>query len=186
MLGPRLDELRTTAQYVDTFDDPAAVETFGHRYLFARLKETQLSASVRLNWIFTPRLSLELYAQPLLSSGEYQEYKELAQPSSYDFLLTGPPAVAPDDPDRLRVTPATPGLAHLEFDNPNFSLASLRGNAVLRWEYRPGSTIFFVWTQNRSDTETDGSFRIGDGLDRLMSAPGNNVFLVKVSYWWRP
>ena len=185
-VGPRLERLRTTAQYVDTFDDPAAVQTLGRRYLFAGLRETQLSASVRLNWIFTPRVSLEVYAQPLLSSGEYLDYKELSRPRSYEFLPTGTPTVAPDDSDRLVVAPATPGVPQLEFDNPNFSLASLRGNAVLRWEYRPGSTIFFVWTQNRSDTVTDGKFRIGDGFDRLIGAPGNNVFLVKFSYWWRP
>jgi hypothetical protein len=185
-VGPRLDKLHTTAQYVDTFDDPAATQTFGHRYLFADLHELQLSATLRLNWIFTPRLSLEIYAQPLLSSGRYRDYKELAQPRTYAFLATGPARTAPDDDTRLVVTPATPGLAQLEFDNPNFSLASLRGNAVLRWEYRPGSTIYFVWTQNRSDTITDGEFRIGDGLSRLFSSPANNVFLVKFSYWWRP
>ncbi len=184
--GPRLDKLHTTAQYVDTFDDPAATQTYGNRYLFAELAELQLSASVRLNWIFTPRLSLEIYAQPLISSGQYRNYKELAQPRTYDFLATGPARTAPDDDSRLVVTPATLGLAELEFDNPNFSLASLRGNAVLRWEYRPGSTIFFVWTQNRSDTITDGTFRLGDGLDRLFSSASNNVFLVKFSYWWRP
>ena len=135
---------------------------------------------------FHARVSLEVYAQPLLSSGEYLDYKELSRPRSYEFLPTGTPTVAPDDSDRLVVAPATPGVPQLEFDNPNFSLASLRGNAVLRWEYRPGSTIFFVWTQNRSDTVTDGKFRIGDGFDRLIGAPGNNVFLVKFSYWWRP
>ena len=185
-LGPKLDRLHTTAQYVGTFDDPAAAQTFGRRYLFAELEETQLSATVRLNWIFTPRVSLEVYAQPLLSSGDYRQYKELARPRSYEFLAAGPPSVAPDDPGRLVVTPATPGVAQLEFDNPNFSLASLRGNAVVRWEYRPGSTIFFVWTQNRSDTTLDGAFRVGDGLDRLFSGGANNVFLVKASYWWRP
>jgi hypothetical protein len=184
--GPRLDKLHTTAQYVDTFDDPAATQTFGHRYLFADLEEMQLSASVRVNWIFTPRLSLEVYAQPLLSSGQYRGFKELAQPRTYDFLATGSARVALDDATKLVVTPATPGLAQLEFTNPNFSLASLRGNAVLRWEYRPGSTMFVVWTQTRSDTITDGAFRVGDGLDRLFSAAGNNVFLVKFSYWWRP
>ena len=184
--GPRLDKLHTTAQYVDTFDDPAATHTFGHRYLFADLEEMQLSASVRVNWIFTPRLSLEVYAQPLLSSGQYRGFKELAQPRTYDFLGTGSAQVAPDDASKLVVTPATAGLAQLEFTNPNFSLASLRGNAVLRWEYRPGSTMFVVWTQTRSDTITDGTFRVGDGLDRLFSAGGSNVFLVKFSYWWRP
>lgn len=185
-LGPKLERLKTTAQYVGTFEDPAAVQTFGRRYLFAELLETQLSASLRLNWILTPRLSLEVYAQPLLSAGAYRSYKELARARSYEFLPAGRPSVAPGDADRLAVAPATPGVTRLEFDNPNFSLASLRGNAVLRWEYRPGSTVFFVWTQNRSDTALEGSFRIGDGLERLFGAPGNNVFLVKLSYWWRP
>ncbi len=183
--GPKLDLLHSTAQYVGTFDDPAATQTFGHRYLFSEIQETQLSATIRLNWIFNPRLSLEVYVQPLLSSGDYRQYKELARPRSYEFLLTGPPSVAPDDEGSLVVAPATPGLP-IEFANPNFSLASLRGNAVLRWEYRPGSTIFFVWTQNRADTSLDGRFRVGDALDRLFSASANNVFLVKLSYWWRP
>lgn len=184
--GPRLDKLHTTAQYVDTFDDPAATQTYGRRYLFADLQERQLSASVRLNWIFNPRLSLEIFAQPLLSSGRYRAYKELARPSTYEFLATGPPQPAPGDTIRLAVTPATPGLPRLTFDNPDFSLASLRGNAVLRWEYHPGSTIFVVWTQSRSDTITDGTFRLGDGLQRLFSAAASTVFLVKISYWWRP
>ncbi len=183
-LGPAYENLKTTAQYVGEFEDPAAATTFGRRYLFARLNQNTLSASVRLNWIFTPRLSLELYAQPLLSSGEYRDYKELAQPRSYQFGLTGLPTAVGDD--RLAVTPATPGVATLEFDDPNFSLASLRGNAILRWEYLPGSTLFLVWTQNRSDTVLDGQFRLGDGVDRMFSGAADNVFLVKLSYWWRP
>ncbi len=183
-VAPSYEKLETTAQYVDTFDDPAAAGTFGRRYLFAALDQTTLSASVRLNWIFTPRLSLELYAQPLLSSGQYRDYKELAQPRSYQFGLTGLPSAVGDD--RLAVAPATPGVATLEFADPNFSVASLRGNAILRWEYLPGSTLFLVWTQNRSDTVLDGQFRLGDGVDRMFSGAADNVFLVKLSYWWRP
>jgi hypothetical protein len=183
-LGPSYENLKTTAQYVGEFADPAATATFGRRYLFARLNQNTLSASVRLNWIFTPRLSLELYAQPLLSSGDYREYKELAQPRTYEFALTGP--ASPIGADQLAVTPATPGVAALEFADPNFSLASLRGNAILRWEYLPGSTLFLVWTQNRSDTVLDGEFRLGKGVSRMFGGAADNVFLVKVSYWWRP
>ncbi|MGH7628128.1 MAG: DUF5916 domain-containing protein [Gemmatimonadales bacterium] len=183
-VAPSYENLTTTAHYVGSFDDPGATATFGRRYLFAGLNQNTLSASVRLNWIFTPRLSLELYAQPLLSSGEYAEYKELARPRTYEFGLTGP-AVSIGD-DQLAVSPATPGVAALKFADPNFSLASLRGNAILRWEYLPGSTLFLVWTQSRSDTVLDGQFRLGDGLDRLLSGAADNVFLVKLSYWWRP
>jgi len=141
---------------------------------------------VRLNWIFTPRLSLEVYAQPLLSSGRYNGFKELARPRSYDFTAYPDPA-ATDDPDRIVVDPDGAGTAvGQEMDDPNFSLASLRGNAVLRWEYSAGSTLFLVWTQNRSDTETIGTFRTGRALDRLWGAAGENIFLLKLSYWWNP
>jgi hypothetical protein len=184
---PQLERSRTSAQYVDTFDDAMATGTFGHRYVFAALDQTTVSASLRLNWIFTPRFSLEVYTQPLLSSGSYTRFKELARPRSYAF--TGYPDPAPTaDPDRIVVDPdgATGPAAGHEIDDPNFSLASLRGNAVLRWEYSPGSTLFLVWTQNRSDTESVGSFQTGHALDRLFGAPADNIFMVKVSYWWNP
>ncbi len=183
-VAPLYENLKTAAQYVGEFEDPGATATFGRRYLFARLNQNTLSASVRLNWIFTPRMSLELYAQPLLSSGAYTEYKELARPRVYEFGLTGPATSIGDD--QLAVTPATPGVAALEFDDPNFSLASLRGNAILRWEYLPGSTLFVVWTQNRADTVLDGEFRLRDGVSRMFGGAADNVFLVKLSYWWRP
>jgi hypothetical protein len=184
---PQIERFGTSSQYVDTFDDALAGGTFGHRYVFADLNQTTFSASVRLNWIFTPRLSLEVYAQPLISSGSYTGFKELARPRSYAF--TGYPDPTPtDDPDRIVVDPdgsGGPAAAH-EIDDPNFSLGSLRGNAVLRWEFSPGSTLFLVWTQNRSDSETIGSFRAARALGRLFDADADNIFLVKVSYWWSP
>jgi hypothetical protein len=185
-LEPQIERIRTSAQYVDTFDDSLAMNTYGHRYVFADLDQTTASASVRLNWIFNPRLSLEVYTQPLVSSGRYTGFKELTQPRSYRF--TGYPDPAPTaDPDRIIVDPDGGGpAAGQEIDDPNFSLASLRGNAVLRWEYSPGSTLFLVWTQNRSDTETVGTFRAGRALNRLLDASADNIFMVKVSYWWNP
>jgi uncharacterized protein DUF5916 len=186
-IEPQIERTGTSAQYVDTFDDALATKTLAHRYVFADLDQTTVSASIRLNWIFTPRLSLEVYAQPLLSSGRYTGFKELARPRSYAF--TGYPDPTPTaDPDRILVDPDGPGgpAASHEIDDPNFSLASLRGNAVLRWEYSPGSTLFLVWTQNRSDSESIGTFRTGRALDRLLNATADNIFLIKVSYWWNP
>ncbi|MGZ8398403.1 MAG: DUF5916 domain-containing protein [Gemmatimonadales bacterium] len=186
-LEPQIERTGTSAQYVDTFDDASATNTFGHRYVFAELDQTTVSASVRLNWIFTPRLSLEVYAQPLLSSGSYTGFKELARGRSYDFNAYPDPAPTAD-PDRIIVDPDGAGgpAAGQEIDDPNFSLVSLRGNAVLRWEYSAGSTLFLVWTQNRSDMETVGSFQTGQGVERLFGASADNIFLVKVSYWWNP
>jgi hypothetical protein len=81
------------------------------------------------------------------------------------------------DPDRNVNTPA------LTFSNPDFNFRSLRGNAVMRWEYRPGSTVFFVWTQSRESSETIGDFRFRRDRSALFDARPDNVFLVKVNYW---
>jgi hypothetical protein len=159
-VGPTLWWNHNFAQYVDVINDPQATATFGKRYLFAELKQTELSASIRLNWTFTPRLSLQLYAQPLISSGDYNNYKELARPRSYDFN--------PYSTDR----------------SDDFNYKSLRGNAVLRWEYSPGSTLYFVWTQSRSDDEKIGAFRFYRSVGRLGDTRPDNIFLVKASYWW--
>jgi len=171
----------TSAQYVDTFEDPNAL-TFGNRYVFADLQQTTLSGGLRLNWVFTPKLSLQLYAQPLIASGDYENFKELARPRSYDFSVF--------DDSTLTVDPdgqAGPAKSlETKIGNRDFNFRSLRGNAVLRWEYTPGSTLYLVWTQSRSDEEAIGDFRFGRSLNRLFSAKADNIFAIKMTYWWNP
>ncbi|NUO78862.1 carbohydrate binding family 9 domain-containing protein [candidate division KSB1 bacterium] len=158
-LNPSVYWNREFAQYVEELDDPLATATFGKRYVFAELNQTEFSAGIRLNWTFTPRLSLQFYGQPLISSGDYHDYKQLARPKSYDFL--------PYATDR----------------SDDFNFKSLRGNAVLRWEYFPGSTLYFVWTQSRSDYENLGEFQFNHSVDRLVDTRPENIFLLKASYW---
>jgi hypothetical protein len=88
ILGPAFTNENTFAQYVDTFDDPFAINTFGKRYVFAELDQTTVSASLRMNWTFTPDLSLQLYVQPLISSGNYSNFKELAAPARMILMFT--------------------------------------------------------------------------------------------------
>lgn len=179
-LEPRYEVARTAAQYIDTFDDALAAETYGHRYVFARLEQKTFSAALRLNWTFSPRLSLQLYLQPLLASGKYRDFGELARPRSYDFRRYADVSRADDvytaDPDGAGPAPS------LSYDDPNFDFHSLRGNAVLRWEFRPGSTAYFVWTQNRVDEDTLGELRLGRSFGRLFHAQADNVLLVKLAY----
>ena len=73
--------------------------------------------------------------------------------------------------------------AEFEFDDPDFNFRSLRGNLVFRWEYLPGSTLFFVWTQDRNAVESIGDFALGRDVGRMFDAPADNVFLVKATYW---
>ena len=182
---PEVDWLRTGEQYLDTFDDPLATTTYGHRYVFAPLDQTTFVGGLRLNWTFTPRLSLELYAQPLLSSGDYAAPAELVQPRSYLFRTFGgggstfDPATGAVDPDGPGPAPA------FNVGTPDFNFKSLRGNAVLRWEFRPGSTAYAVWTQSRSDRQDGfGEFAFRRSVTRLFDAHGDNIFLVKVAYTW--
>jgi hypothetical protein len=192
--GPEYERSRMGTQYVGTFADPLATGTFGNRYVFAYLDQTTVSADLRVNWTFSPTLSLELYAQPLLSSGAYRGFKEFTHARTYRFSRYGTGAstlVANRDPAGrvmdYSVDPDGAGAASaFSIANPDFSFASLRGNAVLRWEFRPGSTFYLVWTQDRSDQNADGDFEFGRSLRRLGRAKGNQVVAVKFSYWWHP
>lgn len=193
-VGPEYERSRMGAQYVGTFADSFATATFGSRYVFAYLDQTTLSANLRVNWTFSPKLSLEVYAQPLLSSGAYRGFKELARPRSYDFNRYGgggSTITANRDASGTvvdySVDPDGGGAASpFSIANPDFGFASLRGNAVLRWEFRPGSTVYLVWTQDRSDQSSDGEFGFGRSLGRLGKAKGNHIVAVKFSYWWHP
>lgn len=182
-IGPDFSWDRTTAQYVDAFEDPTANETFGTRYVFGQLDQKTMAASIRLNWTFTPKLTLQLYAQPLISSGDYYEFKELARPKSYDFNVFGE-GESTFDEENYTADPDGSGPAEpISIGNPDFNYKSLRGNAVLRWEYQPGSTLYFVWTQSRADYEDLGEFRFRRSMTRLWDADVDNIFMIKMTYW---
>jgi hypothetical protein len=185
--GPRWNWSHAVAQYIDQFEDPTATATFGRRYVFGAIDQKQLTLTTRVSVILTPRVSLQLFAQPLLATGDYSDFKEFAAPRTYDFSSfgTGRSTLAFNaangqytaDPDGNG--PANP----LTFDNPDFNLKSLRANLVFRWELRPGSNFYAVWTRMQKDDRFPGDFRLGRDLSAMFSARGDDVFLVKLAYW---
>lgn len=180
-IAPSFERVLEDAQYVTTQSDPTASATFGNRYAFATLDQKTISAQIRLNWAFTPRLSLQTFIQPLISTGDYYGYKELARPRSYDFTPYDPSgitSIAKGDSIDLD----GPGVLQ-PIRNPDFNIRSLRGNSVLRWEYMPGSTLYLVWTQDRSDNVGTSAFDLSGSFDRLVNARANNIFLAKVTYY---
>jgi len=181
--GPTLERNVADAQYVTSLEAlPGEVPAdFGsRRYVFAHLDQTTIAASIRLNVSFTPNLSLQTYIQPYISAGGYSDFKELARAGTYDFIHYGRDAGT--SLDSIRVTPPN-GKVRFAFRNPDFNSKSLRGNAVLRWEYRPGSVLYFVWTQQRTDDETLGDLRFGPSTRRLFDAQANDIFLMKATYY---
>jgi hypothetical protein len=186
-IEPQYSTYSSQIQWVTKAADPTMTATYGSRYVFGRIDEKMLSSEIRLNWIFDPRLSLQVYLQPYIAVGKYDRFKELARAKSYAYNVYGDGnstvgsadgiyTVDPDGPDG----PA----AAFAFGNPDFNMKSLRGTIVLRWEYRPGSLVYLVWTQNRADYANPGDFQFHRDFRDLMNAPGDNIFLVKFSYRW--
>ena len=179
-LGPGYESLRDGAFYIDTIDDATATATYGHRYVFARLDQQTLSANIRLNVSFTPTMSLQFYGQPLIAVGRYDDFKELARPKSLDFVQQGSGAWT-YDPATREYDSDGPGPNAPEVKD--FNSKSLRGNAVFRWEYRPGSAFYLVWTHQRNDDFPTPDLDLGHSVKQLFDAKSDNVFLAKVTYY---
>lgn len=188
-LGPKYEVENEVAQYVGSVDDPTAAATYGRRYLFADLDRTTVSMDVRLNVAFTPDVTLELYAQPFLATGDYGAPKQLREPRSFAFDRFGPDGIGTStrEDDGWLVDPDGGGPAADFFvEEDDFNVRSLRGNAVLRWQWRPGSTIFLVWQQERSGSAGLGDFDFDRDAGALFDAEPDNVFVVKMNYWFTP
>jgi hypothetical protein len=189
-LGPAYSRNGNAIQYVASFGDTTANHFFGRRTIFSDLVQRTLSMETRLAVTFTPTTSLELYAQPLISSGEYSRFKEFTGTRTTRLTTFGAEQLVPIrhadghvtsyrlDPDR------DPATGAFTFGNPDFTLRSLRGNAVLRWEYRPGSTLFFVWQQSRSGTENFGDLSFSRDASGVLAQQPDNVFVIKATHWF--
>lgn len=187
-LSPAWSRQHRVAQYVTTAVDPTAAATFGSRYVFAGLEQRQLSMQTRVSVIVTPRVSFQLFMQPLLATGDYGGFKELAQPRTFDFLRFGDGASRLDYDASTRTYTADPDGAggaapSFTFNDPDFNIKSLRLNAVFRWEFKPGSTFYAVWTRRQEDSGNPGVFSPGRDARAMLGAPGDDIVLFKMAYW---
>ncbi len=156
---------RGANQYFGTFTDSASAL----HYTFAHLEQRTLNVTWRLDYTFTPNATLQLYASPFVSKGTYSDVRELADPH----------AVA----DAARYRPY--GDTTVADDPGGFNVQQFRSNLVFRWEYRPGSTLFLVWSQGRDGSfPVEGSQTFGGDLRQLFAQRSNDIFLIKFSYWF--
>jgi hypothetical protein len=186
--GPQFSTSRTVAQYVQSVVDPTAAATFGGRYVFGTLAQKQLTMTTRASLILTPTISMQVFAQPLVAAGDYTDFRELAAPRTYDFrrYAAGASSLLSYDAASSVYTVSPDvgaGAPAFTFDNPDFNLKSLRVNAVFRWEMKPGSTLYVVWTRQQQDTRYPGDFNLGRDAAAMLSAPGDDVVMAKLAYW---
>jgi hypothetical protein len=149
--------------FIRNHDQSQWIEQVGDRYIFGELRQRTVSIRTRLNYTVTPNLTIQLYAEPFVSAGDYASFKQLADGRAREYSER----YAPTSYD----------------SNPDFNYRSFRTTNVLRWEYRPGSTLFVVWQQGREDTLERGTFDFKRDFGGVFDAPARNVFLVKWAYW---
>ncbi len=163
-IGLSFESNRDDNQWYGNFTDSTGTT----HHTFAHLEQKTTSLRARVNFTASPDLTLQVYAEPFISKGDYSDVRELDQPRAASYDARYKPY---GDPDVAR----EPG---------GFNFKQFRSNVVLRWEYRPGSALFLVWQQGRQDSEgARGTRSLRGDLDRLFNAPANNTFLLKVSYW---
>ena len=135
-------------------------------YILGRIHQKTFALTTRVNYSFTPNLSLQAYSQPYISAGWYSHFKRITHPRA--------------GPYENRFEELDP-VAHLASD---FNFKQFRANIVLRWEYHPGSTLFVVWSQGQTDFENRGSLNLTNDMSRLLSAKGDRTFLIKLNHWF--
>lgn len=178
-LAPSWTRNVSSRQFVTSLGGGTAA-TFGGRYVFAYVDRNTLSASVRVNYAFSPDLSLEFYGEPFAASGHYRGFGELPDARSFRLRKYGTDGTTITKlPDGSR--DVTDGAQTFNLPNPDFNVLSFRSNLVLRWEWRPGSTLFVVWQQDKfGDATRDVGVR---SLFDSFKADGGQFLAVKVTYW---
>jgi hypothetical protein len=171
-------------QYVTTFTGGGPAATYGSRYVFAQIDQSTFLMQLRANYTLGPDLTLELYGEPFGASGRYYGLGELAAARTVNLRQYGTSGttIARSAAGDYTITD-NGGADTLQIPNPDFNILSFRSNAVLRWEWRQGSTLYLVWAQNRFGYQpTARLVGFGDLADSF-GARGDNFFAVKVSYW---
>jgi len=181
--GPFYERLTEPQQYVQTLIGGGRSETYNNRYIFGFIDRSTVSTEFRMGLTVRPDMNLDVWAEPFAASGRYYDYGELLRPAVRDRITYGttPGTTMTLQADGSRVV--TEANSTFTLRNRDFNTLSFRSNVVLRWEWRPGSTLYLVWQQDRSGTEAIGSYvGVGDMFDSL-KAPGSNFFVVKTSFW---
>ncbi len=157
------------------------------RYVFGRIEQKTAALTVRLNYSLTPDLSVQFYGQPFVSAGRYSRFKVITDPKSRVWadryrVYAGNEIAYDQASGAWRVDEDGDGTADFSFGTPDFNFLQFRSNLVVRWEYRPGSALFLVWSQGRTGAGALGDFCFGRDFGDLFGLAPDNVFLIKFSY----
>ena len=180
-LSPNYNWNNDELQYVTQQDYSKTTD-----YIFARIHQKTLSASLRINYIITPNLSIQYWGQPFIATGKYSEFKRItnSRANNYTdrFTLLSSNELSYNVADEVYRVSDTGGNELYTFDQPDFNVKEFLSNMVVRWEYLPGSTLYLVWSQHRDQSVSNGEFNFRSDFKTLFDDQPYNVFLVKLSF----
>ncbi|MFH2107340.1 MAG: DUF5916 domain-containing protein [Chrysiogenia bacterium] len=181
-LAPTYSSNRCELQYVDTV-------TAGNepRYVFAAIDQKVFRLVLRLNFSLTPDLSIQYYGQPFIASGNYSQFKHITDPRATAYanrfhVFTADEIAYDENENSYRATEGGNAGNSFNFANPDFKFLEFRSNLVLRWEFKPGTTLYLVWSQGRTQDFSNSNFTLGHDFSRIFSIYPENIFLVKFTY----
>jgi len=180
-LYPEFSVEQNQLQYV-THQQPGPAD----RYVFGSIDRKTFSMSLRIDLILSPELTIQFWGQPFIASGDYSAFKYITDPHADNFTdrfhhYTEGEISYDSEYSNYLVTETGSGLSY-DFENPDFNVKEFLSNLVFRWEYRPGSFLYLVWSQTRSGYDQWGQFKFGDDFLDMWDAHPTNVVMLKLSY----
>ncbi len=187
-------ELSADMDYMTRTDNLQYVECIEsdneEKYILGTLDRKTMGLTFRLNYAISPDFTIQYYGNPYISAGFYKDLKRITDPSASEYenlyhVFHGNEIEFDEIENHYHIDENQNGEMDYIIDNPDFNYHQFRSNLVARWEYKPGSTFFLVWTHGRSEYEQDSEYSINRGFDRLFDIHAQNVFLIKFSYWFQ-
>ncbi len=182
-LEPGLSKRYEEIEYIST---PDSLDE--NIYIRGKINQSTAHLTLRLNYTITPDFTIQFYAMPFISAGKYSEFKRISESKAdkyYDrYIQFSDEQVSYDSENEIyNIDENMDGIPDVRFDQPNFNVFDFNSNLVIRWEYKPGSVAYLVWSQNRSECFNNGGFKLGEDIKTLfLETYPRDVFLVKFSY----
>ncbi len=183
-LGSSYDEILNDLQWV-----AERYHLNEERYVFARLKQKELRFELRFNLSLTPELSIQFYGQPFISIGKFTHHKKITVPRAGEYHdrfreFSANEIKYTHESNTYDIDENMDGATDYCFPNPDFDIKEFKMNLVFRWEFKPGSSLYVVWSQNRfSEIHNRISSMRARFLD-ILNIPADNIFLIKISCWF--
>jgi hypothetical protein len=162
----------------------------GPRYIFSYLQRETLALTFRVNYALTPDFTIQYYGNPYFSLGDYRQFKYVSNYRAKELgeiyhIYSGSEILLNPADDLYWILENSQAVLPYSFENPDFNFTQFRSNLVARWEYKPGSNLYLVWTRGQSRYDNISRFSMDDNINTLFDLPSDNIFLIKLSYWFQ-